>query len=138
MILSFASCAHLAAIENRHLSNLSAAIWDDFAIEANALIASLEVGKTREAEFKDKLDPLREKYQLRIDEMNAQLEYKSYKMTMTNLIIFDSILKDNKTVNIYKLRTSRVADGRFTDDEATPVVFKSGRLVNIGWSGFTE
>ena len=57
---------------------------------------------------------------------------------ISNLIIIDSILKDDQTVNIYKLRTKRVPDGRLTDDEVTPVVFKSGRLVNIGWSGFTE
>ena len=138
MILSFVSCGPMIALENINMNRLSTRIMDDFTIEANTLIASLKVGKTKEEKFKDKLNPIVDKYQLRIDEFNTKFKNRSYKLVITDLIIIDSILKDDQTVNIYKLRTKRVADGRLTDDEVTPVVFKSERLVNIGWSGFTE
>ncbi len=138
MILSFTSCGPIIALENMQIKRLSNEIMDDFTIEANTLIASLKVGKTEEEKFEDKLDLIIDKYQLRIDEFNNKFKNRSYKLGMTDLIIIDSILNDDQTVNIYKFRTNRIPDGRFTDDEVTPVVFKSGRLVNIGWSGFTE
>ena len=134
----FVSCGPIIAIENMNINRLSSKIMDDFTIEANTIIASLKVGETKEEKFKDKLNPILDKYQLRIDEFNTKFKNRNYKLVISNLIIIDSILKDDQTVNIYKLRTKRVPDGRLTDDEVTPVVFKSGRLVNIGWSGFTE
>tara|TARA_S200000501_G_C20540001_1_gene619632 strand:- start:154 stop:594 length:441 start_codon:yes stop_codon:yes gene_type:complete len=131
------SCAHLENMETRHRNTVLMELMDGFSTEANKLIRTLQVGQTKESDFKVKFDLLMTDYQLRLDEANAQFPHKQV-YQITNFVISDSILKDGEVVNIYKFRTGRVPDGRFTEDEMTPVVFKDGILVNIGWSGFSE
>ena len=46
----------------------------------------------------------------------------------------EQFLRDGEEIYIYFARTSRQADGLTTDDEFTPYVFRSGKLVAIGWS----
>ena len=36
-------------------------------------------------------------------------------------------------IEIYYFRTAWVPDGKVTDDEYTPVIFKNGKLTSIGW-----
>ena len=42
-------------------------------------------------------------------------------------------IKDGVKTEIYYMRTLRQPDGLTTDDEFTPYVFKSNKLVAIGW-----
>jgi hypothetical protein len=40
---------------------------------------------------------------------------------------------DQETVEIYYFRSGWTRDGKSTDDEFTPFVFRNGRLASIGW-----
>jgi hypothetical protein len=40
---------------------------------------------------------------------------------------------EHETVEIYYFRSGWVQDGKSTDDEFTPFVFRNGRLASIGW-----
>ena len=102
---------------------------DDFVIEANLLIEDLTLGSTNESEFDPKIKLIRNKYQKKLKALGKR-HYGD------NFVVIDKFLKDKKRFTIYKVRTSRVPDGRLTDDEITPIVFQNGVLTNIGWSGF--
>ena len=46
----------------------------------------------------------------------------------------DQFSKNGSTYYIHYQTTGWIEDGRYTDDEFTPYVFKDGKLVSIGWS----
>ena len=102
---------------------------DDFVVEANLLIEDLTLASTNESEFDSKIKLLRNKYQKKLKGLGKT-------SSGSNLVVIDKFLKDKKRFTVYKVRTSRVPDGRLTDDEITPIVFQNGILTNIGWSGF--
>jgi hypothetical protein len=45
----------------------------------------------------------------------------------------EAITTDQGTVEIYYFRTGWTRDGKSTDDEFTPYLFRNGRLASIGW-----
>jgi hypothetical protein len=45
----------------------------------------------------------------------------------------EAFTTDHETVEIYYFRSSWTRDGKSTDDEFTPFVFRNGRLTSIGW-----